>query len=242
MTNVQLRELYTSFFDIVKLDTEMAKRCSPPLLVNVDPSWESSKRRILIVGQETLGWGFRSGEYYNWPYPPIARYSDFVNFLDRINALMLGYKKFEFAKHQPENRRSPFWRAFRYLGSSNDVSVLWTNLFRFSVDSGSVIRNCSTSQLECVLNAQRGLLKKEIQLLNPSVVVFFTGPDYDQALLNEFSDAVLQPIQGHIEREFAQVQAAILPSHSYRMYHPGYLARSAGRWAWLDELVQLIRA
>lgn len=242
MTNDQLKNLYSSFFRDQKLDPEMATRCSPPLLLHVEQSWGRASERILVIGQETQGWAFQRGHYYDWPYQPIISFSDFMKSSDRIDALMSGYKAFAFAKHQPENYRSPFWRAFRHLSSSVDVSILWTNLFRFSVDSGSSVHNCSSAELENVIHAQTGLLQKEIELLRPTVAVFFTGPQYDRALLREFPDAVFRPVGDRAVREFARVVSEKIPSKAYRLYHPGYLARNSDRWRWLDDLFRLIRA
>ncbi|MCX5722047.1 MAG: hypothetical protein NT179_08475 [Nitrospirae bacterium] len=240
MDNIQLKALYTEFFEEIAFDSEIAGKCSLPLLLHVGPTWKESKHRLLIVGQETRGWDFHQGDYYDWPYPPIKHLSEFVNLANRIGVLMKGYRDFEFAKHQVPEHRSPFWRAFRHLGASPDVSVLWTNLFRVSFKGGSVIQNTSPGELNHILSTQKGLLEKEVRLLQPTAVVFFTGPYYDCALRNEFADVSFHPVQGHEERQFAQLRANSLPTQSYRTYHPNYLARSRERWTWLNQFAQLI--
>lgn len=46
-------------------EPELSARLSSPLLLQVPHRWSSSQHRVLVVGQETLGWGFNSGRYYD---------------------------------------------------------------------------------------------------------------------------------------------------------------------------------
>jgi hypothetical protein len=239
MNDDHLEALYLDFFGAPRLDSALAGRCSAPLLLSVKTSWSRSAVRLLVVGQETMGWGFRQSPLYDWPYPPIFCYRDFFACDQGVEALMHGYREFNFAAKQPENYGSPFWRAFRKLGESYATEPLWSNLFRFSVDGGSVIRNCSDQELKIVLESQKGLLEKEIQVLEPSIVVFFTGPDYDFALRSEFDDVAFEPITADKAGQFDWVRSEGLTKKCIRTYHPGYLQRS-GRWQWLDELTHMI--
>src|SRR5680860_723860 len=228
MDNTQLHKLYREFFATASLSPEMAGRCSSPLLLSVKPSWALTSQRLFIVGQETLGWAFDKGEYYDWPYPPISYYADFSQCTSGVEALMYAYEAFAFAEHQPKNHRSPFWRTFRHMMSVTGADALWSNLFRFDVDEGSVMSNCSEAELEQVLRAQQGLLRREIQLLRPTAVVFFTGPRYDEALINEFPNTVfgVDPLSWTPEH---------LGNRSSRWQSPkqtGCMRRSSGgRWS-----------
>lgn len=242
MDNILLKALYTEFYHSKTIDPELARKCSLPLLLHIGPLWGESQKRVLVVGQETLAWQFRPGEY-EWKYGLVTSYPELIAIrgIDHIDVLMDGYRRFEFAKRETAHSNSPFWRAFGELNSLSGTSTLWTNLVRCSVNNGSVIHNCSKNELSQLLNFQRGLLSKEIQLLEPTAVIFFTGPNYDHILRNEYPDVSFQPVQGHQSRQFAQVQSDGLPFRSYRTYHPGYLTRS-GRWEWLKELSHLLVA
>lgn len=241
MDNILLKALYTEFCHSKAIDPELAGKCSLPLLLHIGPSWGGgSQKRVLVVGQETLAWQFRPGEY-EWKYGLVTSYPELVAIrgIDHIDVLMDGYRRFEFAKYETAHANSPFWRAFREFNSLSGTSTLWTNLVRCSVNNGSVIRNCTEAQLDHLLSAQRGVLAKEIRLLQPTAVVFFTGPNYDRILCDEFLDLSFHAVQGHKERQFSKVQAKGLPSRSFRVYHPGYLVRSR-RWNWINELKQLV--
>ena len=64
----RLIQEYTEFKEKCVLPAELQDRLSPPLLIKVPEKWERSDKRVLVIGQETLGWSFQSGEYYSWPF------------------------------------------------------------------------------------------------------------------------------------------------------------------------------
>jgi len=241
MTSEQLIRLYSEFFRAPKLDGTLAIKCSAPLLLDVRSSWETSNVRLLVVGQETGGWGIEHGGYYEWSGPSITCYKEFFESDRGIETLMHLYRLFNFATRQPENWRSPFWRAFRELSSPPEVEPLWSNLFRCSVKNGSVIRNCSRDELQEILESQRGLLQKEIKILKPNAVVFFTGPNYDFGIREEFEQVAFEPVARDRAGKFDRVVHEGLPDKCFRTYHPAYLQRTR-RWQWLEELVHLVRS
>lgn len=193
----------------------------------------------MIVGQETLGWGFDAGSYYDWPYPSICSFNDFISVPDSVEAMIYAYKAFEFSKFQPDNYRSPFWRAYRQIRRNFDddvdglnTAVLWTNIFRMSLDGGSVINGGTIEEIQSIQEATQGLLKAEIEILKPDVVIFFTGPYYNNALYSEFIDLTLHDFYGYDLSRTSWLEHPSLPSVSLRTYHPGYLNR--GHWELID--------
>lgn len=65
----------------------------------------------------------------------------------------------------------------------------------------------------------------EIRLTKPDVVLFFTGPNYDDLLLNVFDDIQFRSVSDKSCRQLAVVSSKYLPEKSLRTYHPGYLWR-----------------
>lgn len=239
----ELNREYSMFKKGSGLAQILRERLSPPLLLNVPEAWELSTKRILVVGQETLGWGFKAGEYYAWPYESILSFDDFLNVENSVEALIHGYVCFEFARHQPDNYNSPFWRAYRQVRElikedvdGNNTAVLWTNLFRMSLDGGSVVKNGTESEVAQISAYIKNILLNEISILKPNSVIFFTGPDYNQALLNEFDQCEFNPFGNYDVSQTSYVKHPCLPKRSIRTYHPGYLARSE-QWGLLKEVI-----
>src|SRR5207249_684013 len=104
-----LHSLYSDFLARASVPSTLASRLSCPLLLSPGPAWSISEHRLLLIGQETLGWDFQSGGYYEWPHPPLESLADFQSYDHAVPALVHGYAEFDFAKHQPANYRSPFW-------------------------------------------------------------------------------------------------------------------------------------
>lgn len=82
-------------------------------------------------------------------------------------------------------------------------------------------------ELEDLVCRVFNMLPKEVEIAEPEVIIFFTGPKYDERLKSCFGSAELLPVEGWDLRTLARVvdQDNLLPTHSYRMYHPGYLFR-----------------
>ena len=240
----KLIEAYLKFKEESTLPETLQERLSAPLLLKVSNTWVKNKKRVLIVGQETLGWNFRKGQHYKWPYDPISSFKDFKMIDDSINAMVHGYSFFEFAKHH-RNYSSPFWRAYRQvrkkIGDEIDginTSVLWSNLFRMSLDGGSVIKNGSLEEISNIRTSSAGLLKAEIKILNPTSIIFFTGPDYNNSLYSEFENSTLIPFKSYDINQTSYVKHEVLPEKTIRTYHPGYLNR--GKWDIVNQIIETI--
>jgi len=223
-----------------KLPKSLRRRASAPLLIAPHSKWSRCPTKLLIVGQETNGWGA----------DPVSKGSVRLETLDAftssssgVASMVSAYKAFAFARTY-RHRNSAFWRAFRYLeieAAEAPCSAMWTNLFKVDV-SGSVVKNCQIKHRRLLRAAQAGLLAEEIRLLKPQIVIFFTGPNYDDELIDAFPDATLTPLSpGRDIREAALVHSKALPVCSIRTYHPTYLQRSR-RWGLLEEVATAMRA
>ena len=154
-----------------------------------------------------------------------------------VDQMLQAYVSFDFASSY-SHRNSAFWRAFRLLETEvarDGVLAMWTNLFKVDM-GGSVVRRCDEKARRLLREAQAGILVEEIQALDPTVVVFFTGPTYDEEIGHAFGQPEFRPLWADCPmREVAQVMSPRLPPLSFRMYHPNYLQRSR-RWGQLSKL------
>lgn len=226
MSEVLLLEAYRRFHANSRPSSSLWHRASAPLLLKPQQEWFSSPRRLLIIGQETNGWTSTD--------KMVSSLEHFHKCKDGVEMMQAAYSDFDFASTY-SHRNSAFWRAFRLLKGNH--SVLWTNLFRTDVD-GSVVQNCRVNEWKLLLQSQGMLLREEIHALAPTAVLFLTGPRYDAALQEVFSDAALEALWSDVpEREAARVMSALLPRETVRIYHPSFLQRSR-RWRLVERLAQ----
>ena len=222
-----LEARYRVFHREAELPKRLARRALPPLLVYPHTRWHTAKVRLLIVGQETLTWRYDPAET-GGPGEPILNFSHFVAAPEGVEAMWELYRCYALGRHKPK-MNSAFWRGFRALDSAVNGKVdsaLWTNLFKVNVQ-GSVMRNCKRAEIARLHTAQQGLLRFEIEVLRPDVVVFFTGPRYDRAICQEFPDADFEPVgRSFPASSLAFVRARGLPVKTVRTFHPEYLQRS----------------
>jgi hypothetical protein len=223
----RLQKLYLAFQEAAKLSKRLATKASPPLLLVPHERWTSAHVKVLVVGQETRRWVYDPNDIGE-AGDPIKTFRDFVQAEHGVDAMCSLYRWYALGRVHPK-LNSPFWRGFRAIDSAVNHArdaALWTNIFKVNVN-GSVMRNCRTAEISALQRAQKGLLREEIQILGPDVVVFFSGPRYDSALRFEFPDMELSALsRRRSPAVVAVVRAAGLPPRTIRTYHPEYLQRS----------------
>ncbi|MCY1368135.1 hypothetical protein D9M69_551010 [compost metagenome] len=82
------------------------------------------------------------------------------------------------------------------------------------------------------------LVLKELEILNPNMVIFFTGPSYD-ARIKSLLCGELIDVQDFTSRELCLVKSKHLNTKIIRTYHPNYLRRSGLERKIIDEVVSL---
>jgi hypothetical protein len=188
---------------------------SAPFVVSPAPAYGAAQVKLMVVGQETFGWG--EGSDHGGSSSGI------------VDVLANEYASFDLGA---EYRSTPFWSAadhvFRALNpEASSRAFLWSNLNKM---------DCGRSRIAPEVEERIGelaLLQEEIRAYEPDVVAFFTGPRYDARLLATFSGARLTPVTPQL----ARVIHPDLPRRTYRTYHPRYL-RMSKNWHALDVLIQ----
>lgn len=196
---------WSKISDILRVN----ERLSYPLFMSLPQAYYEARKKLMIVGQQGYQWGFSkkdSGRDPKW---------------NSTQQLIQLYKNFALGK---QYIKSPFWQAAHELynllnPNASPDGFLWSNLI--TVDDWNKRPDQAVEQSVCEL----GLLSEEIQITKPDVVVFFTGPYYDEMLKKTFDRLELQKIS----TELAIVKHPLLPVQSFRTYHPGFLWRSKKR-------------
>ncbi|OHD57520.1 MAG: hypothetical protein A2014_04730 [Spirochaetes bacterium GWF1_49_6] len=222
--NENLKNLYQSKLNDLKTlvnnigNEDTADYEGPLLMYCWEDKYLSSKKKILFIGQETNGWnGFLR--------PTSAKIID-----DIIDI----YKGFELGARY----NSVFWQYVNYINKKiNDsaLNFMWTNVLKFG--RSGIGRPDEQVQEEELLNFN--ILKDEIEILNPDVVLFFSGPNYDQDIINRIDGVEFNTCSNRDTRVFTRLKHKVLPSKTFRTYHPNYL-RKSGNEDILDEIINLI--
>ncbi len=204
--NLRLAALYGAVWPYFAAMIPIGEGYSNPLLLSATMNYVDASCRLMVVGQETHSW---FGPFVPGPTR------------DRIAALQQSYKEFEFGRAY---RKTPFWRAAhslreRLVPGSDQDALVWSNLNAFDQFRGRAWR------VERDL-ARLGILRQEVSLLRPDVLVFFTGPSYDALLHTQFPEIKFEPLATFNERELAYVRHPDLPRRAVRLYHPAYLQRT----------------
>lgn len=171
-----------------------------PFLMSPNTNYQNQNTKILIVGQETNGWGY---------------------FSDNVKEGMKLYEKFNLGENY---RSSPFWNVTRKVEralTGEEFSCAWTNLNKFDFGGKS-----PQGEHKKVISDVDDLLIQEIDLLDPDIVLFFTGPNFDNRIRNIFPEISYNEVEKFTERELALLKHPKLPANSYRTYHPRYLRQS----------------
>ena len=173
-------------------------------LACVPPNYEKMKYKILIVGQENDGWGIEDN----------ARLSMFAT-LDFLNS-------------KDDNDRRPFFSfPYKFCKSINNLEDIkdskktyftWVNLREFSFDETP--KTSLGKEAQSMIDNEFNILEEEIKIINPDIVLFLTGPDYDFDIEKQLKGVVFKTVENYHIREFARVEHEALPKNSFRIYHP----------------------
>jgi len=171
-----------------------------PFLMSPNDKYALQPYPLLIVGQETNGWGYD---------------------VEDLNKQMKVYEYFNVGN---DYYASPFWNVTRKVEKAlgnEPHTCAWTNISKFDLDGGR-----SYGEYETAIATLDNLLAIEINIIKPKVCLFFSGPSFDGRIKNIFPDIEFVAVAGHTSRQLSQLKHPDLPVLTFRSYHPNYLRRS----------------
>ncbi|CUV66283.1 conserved hypothetical protein [Sulfurovum sp. enrichment culture clone C5] len=210
--NKKLQARYEDIWKKLKATQPSAIESLPtPLFLEVPQTYCDAKYKIMIFGQETHEWG---------------------NFSEHnLDGLIKQYHEFyennvSFSKDKSQYNVI-FFRAFKKIkklldkkfGEENS-EVIWNNIVKIGKYEGKNLPSEEIMKWQEPL--YESMIKFEVELLKPDIIIFFTGPNYDQYIKKAFGDISYEPIQDY---KIVFIQSSNLPKNSIRTYHPGYLNR-----------------
>lgn len=225
----QLHVMYLEYWNRLKgalADENVDLRSlSSPFLIDADEAYQEASTKVLFVGKETNGWG---------------QYIDSINREpeEAVCDLRNDYIRF---RRDGKRRHTPFWRACKIIYDKLNPDgpkegYMTSNLIKLDQN-----RTRPSPEVEEIICNNFPLLPHEIKILSPDVVLFFTGPYYDDRLQRTFAGSVLEAVDGMPLNLLCRVIHDKLPYHTYRTYHPGYSLRgSKAKAARFDPVVDVI--
>ncbi len=214
----KLRELYENHWENLCLnlneileDEKQIQKPTNPLLINLDKvQYENSDIKVLIFGQETNDWemNFNSSIEHS-----LSTYNDFYN----------SGECFIYGGH--------FWNGFRKFLNSlkenfNDkkICAVWNNVIKIGVSGRD--QNKPNNVIYNIEKENFNIINDEINILKPDIILFMSGPNYDNEIRNSLSD--IEFIKLSDEFSVRELSKILFKNYNniYRTYHPNYLYRN----------------
>lgn len=213
------------------------RNLSDPLLMSVDDKYLQAHTKIMVVGQETNGWEYDSKwdneEDPGWPIRLSC--NEYVDFL------MQRYQNTHWKKFF---NASAYWRAADFLyeqlndyAGRPDIGYLWNNL-----DKVDYNRRKLPDKVRQTVHENFFVLKEEVTITKPDVLVLFVGERYDQQLEKIGCKIVsLEKETGISQNILVKLQwPNAFPEESYVLPHPRRL-QLLGEWDLLAKVSSLIK-
>ena len=214
--NNKLEELYTKNWpnlskELIEInESEATIKPTNPLLLTVknEEKYLNADIRVMIFGQETNDWG-----------------GNFVNDIEYIQSI---YDDF-FSTRYCFKYGGQFWNGIkRFLKileekyPKKSIEFIWNNVVKIG-KSGK-----KGKPPEHIYQAEKDnfrILEEELNILQPDMVLFLSGPYYDNILIKQFEGVEFKNIDKYNQRQIAEVNLKNVKS-AYRTYHPNYLWRN----------------
>jgi len=199
LKKAELLSLYDANFEaLFSATTNHEARTHGPFLISPNSGYWSAPIRVAFIGQETRGWVSSN----------------------RIESQISGYEGFNLGEHY---RASPFWSIIRKLEhrvSSKNYASAWLNLNRYDEK-----KKRPSKALAAKLSGIDWILAKELEILEPNVIIALTGPTYDHRISRFFGNEKLQ-VASFKTKELCEFVNHRFDARVLRTYHPNYLRLS----------------
>lgn len=185
------------------------KPANPFLLyISNERKYQEADFRVMIVGQETNGW-----------------YEGKEATIERLQKL---YDEF-FHGGECWRYRGQFWNGFKRMKESiaarvpdKNVEFVWNNLVKIGKNKAKGFPPNYINSLE---KQYFNVLEDEIKVLEPHMVIYLTGPYYDNIIKAKFGNLKYETCSLFTTRELAKIHFPNV-NLCFRTYHPNYLFRN----------------
>ncbi|KIL46720.1 hypothetical protein KP77_28470 [Jeotgalibacillus alimentarius] len=209
--NARLKDLYESHWDHLEHSINtLAHHEKPthPLLIQFrdEEAYINADQRIMIVGKETNDWEGQFGQH-------------------SLSKLQETYMQF-LHNQTTRAKQTLFWRYTNELitqlsGPDHlNTAVVWNNIYKLGLAGG---RGEPSNKIKKINFETFNVFEEELKIIQPDMIIFLTGPVYDEALRTYLPGIEFVQVEDVDKRKLAQCIHPSLPHHTYRTYHPQYL-------------------
>jgi len=219
--NEKLFDLYSSkwanlcseFKPILEDDEAIVSPTSPLFICVDEKNYEKSDLKVMFFGQETNGW-IEKDNYYG-------------GIDDNIKSFMDGYYDFWYNgrcwKHGGQffNGVKRMQKMFEEKFFDKRIHYIWNNVIKIGKSEGIGRPPKFIYDIE---NNHFSVLREELKILKPDILIFFTGPYYDNVINEKLGNVEFIAIKPFSEKQLAEI---LIPEVKFaaRTYHPNYLWR-----------------
>jgi hypothetical protein len=199
------------------------EKANYPFFIFPSDDYESAEVKIMIFGQETGR--FENSEQYGDNAKPELVVEDIMELYNNdYNFNGINEKPFDIGFNTTISRGvRDFINIIRLKNQNKNVKFVWNNVIKMAMKSYG---NPPTKLWydEIIKPYLNPLILKEIEILSPDFLVFFSGPNYDKYLNDIFNKPEYIKINDFGERELCEINIPEIKK-AYRTYHFGYLDR-----------------
>lgn len=216
LKRLYMRNWYEMSRELNEINSDEGKelKATNPLLIKIDEDkYNESDIKIMIFGQETNSWENLYNDDYN---KTLNIYEEFFN----SNYCMKTYG-------------GQFWNGFKNLKNklenkyhNKSIYFIWNNICK--IGNAERNKNRAANYIMTLEEKYFNIIKEEIDIIKPDIIIFFTGPNYDIILNKKISNLNFEEIQGYKIRELSKLSNDWC-TNVFRTYHPNYLYRGKGR-------------
>ena len=202
-------QLCVAMKPIVQSD-EFETKPTNPLLIHFsnEQDFISADIRVMIYGQETNSW---FGEFNTDIKPTLNCYNSF------------------FSQGECWSYGGQFWNGVgRFITKLKEkfpekkVELVWNNVVKIGKLAEKGFPPDYIYEIE---RTHFHVIPHELKIINPNVVIFFTGPNYDGVIADNFGTLEYGTISGFPERWLSKVKLTDV-EFAFRTYHPNFLWRN----------------
>lgn len=204
--NEELTNLYQEKMEslTVKLQNFDEKPTNPLLIQIEEENYKNADIKIMIFGQETFDFegefGSKSIEHLLQTYDTFFNKGECYNYGGNFWNTVNDYKKSIQSKYPDKN-----------------IALVWNNILKIGKEGD---KGAPSEEIIKITQQEFSVIPNEIEILKPDVIIFFTGPNYDEYISNTFEEVIFEKFDHWDIRYLSKLKSESFPLKTFRTYHP----------------------